>query len=186
VEEDGSSGLTTRPARAGHSFGDDMKVTTYKGVDIELSGEGFSATVNGKRVKKPSVAAVKAAIDKVSEFKKFKALHWTADDNGKIRITNAIITGIKERKSRYFGSGKFSFTEAKQGYEPNDIALDTASNRAVLAAYEKELAPLRKQIKALERKVDAVEKKHEAKIVNVSATSLAAKLTTLPKEVLVE
>lgn len=136
--------------------------TVYKGIGIVGTASGtFAATINGTKVTKPSVAAIKNAIDKAHAFPEFEALYtgrWNDNKPEKIKIVGHYL------KKKKWGNDD-EYWVAEKGQKPHVIyTLD--SEKAILEAsalrkkHEKAIEALKaeqkKELKLIEDRIKVV------------------------------
>lgn len=139
--------LTPQPS--GADMSETMHEFEYKGIKIEVwRHDGlFHAVINGENVEKPSLSAMKAAIDKDAKerdpFESFAAISVDRYSGGASYFT---VTGI--RKSRGYGDQKW----LSGGATLDRVVRDTPENRKLIDAY---LATKKEQY-AIEKKYEAI------------------------------
>ncbi len=121
----------------------DAPTFEHKGTKIELTKFGtFAAKINGKHVSKPSLDAMRKAIDEVGKlpFTPFVAVRAPTYQDGaaekagaKDGLLRVQIIGVQkaDRGARY--RGEFMFIE-KGGAEAHKVMVDSPENRAAFKA----------------------------------------------------
>ncbi len=129
--------------------------------EIEVTGGGeFVATIHGVRVRKSSLSAMKAHIDKLGKSK-FVPVQCFEEASWKYPQGNAFtVVGIAKSKSKYSHIG--SFLEAN-GAEHSQPMIDTPENRQRY----KELEEFRKESKRLNEIRDKREEELEEAIARL-------------------
>lgn len=111
-----------------------MELETYKGHTLIFNGKTFEATVEGEKITKPSLAALKTAIDKlVAGAKPPVAILWWGTER-------ALLTKeIKNRSTRYRLRRKYRTEDGGEieCHPYNPPFLDTPEAREVRADIER-------------------------------------------------
>lgn len=103
-----------------------FQVFIHGGIDIHVTVDGeFAATLDGKRVTKPSLAAMKKHIDKRRPVVSFDAL----DVEGKpIKVI-----GIRKKSGKRFSKDRWILEGLT--FDESVVYADTLANRKAIAAY---------------------------------------------------
>jgi hypothetical protein len=157
--------------------------TTHNGVKIFLTpGGSFVAEINGERVTRPSVQAIKKLLEKKATFEPFhiideqRASNYGSREVQKGSIKTGLITGSKKGKSRSYSNNVWLDAS---GHEHSTVYPDTPENRAAMQAVidkrfeiAKIEAKLAEELRALESKL--VRRNLDSEIKRAEADKAAA------------
>lgn len=116
----------------------------HKGIKITITHEGkFEAVIGGKRVVKPSVDAMKKAIDAhaLDEFVPFSAIKNVNDNRGEKELkdlkgmTRVMVTGIQKTGQKKWWSAQNTFA-TDSGINTAKVLKDTLPNIAAFKAHQ--------------------------------------------------
>ena len=105
-----------------------MSTFNHKGVEITVNAAGvFTAVVGGVTTRKPSLGAMRAAIDKVDAFTPFKALCLTYGDH----LSKIAVVGTADTKRTFH---RIVWRE-KDGCQHSEVYENTPAIRKALDKY---------------------------------------------------
>ena len=127
---------------------------THRNIEIEPTPSGqFIATIGGTEIVKPSLLAIKKAIDAYcdSYFREFTALRIRSGDYTTDKIK---VTGIARTRKRRWGSD--NWITSNGGHE-SAVAVDSPENIAAIKAYKKSRTEHKRIAERLEKELQVLE-----------------------------
>lgn len=137
-----------------------MTTFKHKDIDIRLDHSGaFVATVDGKTIVKPSLAAMKKFLDKPAEFTAFDALIPADNDAGFIEMR---VTGKTKSQRRGYGTF-FEIASRDNPTLPSGsrhfVYADTAAHRDTLRAIAFKREAIREINRKYQQEIDELQTK---------------------------